>query len=187
MSTVSFLAQLDSGILYSRFNRHLLTIVTRNKIVWKLVRGYCLCYCKTFLLVPDSTEYTKICYLCHLRSNNIIGQRKTTNKEKHFYPWLTSFKLKLSCTWLILANSKYLLWILYIYCTNWLRVISYQEQINRLLVVIHHENINELASLRFLNLIMGWQNIKMGRKVYEDLFFSFVRLCSKSSSCNRIP
>ena len=25
-------------------------------------------------------------YLCHLKSNNIIGQRKTTNKEKHFYP-----------------------------------------------------------------------------------------------------
>ena len=34
-------------------------IVTRNNIVWKLVRGYCLCYCKTFLLVPGSTECTK--------------------------------------------------------------------------------------------------------------------------------
>ena len=30
---------------------------------------------------------------------------------------------------------------MYIYCTNWLRVISCQEQINRLLVLIHHENI----------------------------------------------
>ena len=29
--------------------------------------------------------------------------------------------------------------------------MSCQEQINRLLVVIHHENIHELASLRFLN------------------------------------
>ena len=59
----------------------------------KLARGYCLCYCKTFSIVPDSTEYTKILlskspvhYLRHLKSNNIIGQRKTTNKEKHFYP-----------------------------------------------------------------------------------------------------
>ena len=35
-------------------------IVTRNNIVWKLAYGYCLCCCKTFLLVPDSTECTKI-------------------------------------------------------------------------------------------------------------------------------
>ena len=34
---------------------------------------------------------------------------------------------------------------MYIYCANWLRVIC-QEQINRLLVVVHHENIHELAS-----------------------------------------
>ena len=37
-----------------------LNIVTRNNIVWKLARGYCLCYCKTFSLVQDSTECTKI-------------------------------------------------------------------------------------------------------------------------------
>ena len=37
-----------------------LNIVTRNNIVWKLVRSYCLCYCKTFWLVPDSTECTKL-------------------------------------------------------------------------------------------------------------------------------
>ena len=80
-------------------------IVTRNNIVWKLAHSYCLCYCKTFLLVPDSTECTKVfatakcCkFLCHLKSNNIIGQRKTTNKEKHFYAWLTLFNLKLSGT-----------------------------------------------------------------------------------------
>ena len=34
-------------------------IVTRNNIVWKLARGYCLCYCKTFSLVPDPTESIK--------------------------------------------------------------------------------------------------------------------------------
>ena len=52
----------------------------RNNIVWKLTRGYCLCYCKTFSLVPDSTECTKnflpksvVDYLYHLKSNNIIG------------------------------------------------------------------------------------------------------------------
>ena len=33
-------------------------IYTRNNIVWKLARGYCLCYCKTSSLVPDSTECT---------------------------------------------------------------------------------------------------------------------------------
>ena len=32
-------------------------------------------------LLPKSTVHC----LCHLKSNNIIGQR-TTNKEKHFYP-----------------------------------------------------------------------------------------------------
>ena len=36
-----------------------LNIVTRSNIVWKLARGYCLCYCKTFSLVPDSAECTK--------------------------------------------------------------------------------------------------------------------------------
>ena len=40
-----------------------------------------------------------------------------------------------------------------------LRVISRHEQINRLLVVIHHENIHELASFRFLDLNLEWQNI----------------------------
>ena len=39
---------------------HSLYIVTRNNIVWKIACGYCLCYCKTFSLVPDSTECTKI-------------------------------------------------------------------------------------------------------------------------------
>ena len=70
-----------------------LNIVTRNNIVWKLMHSYCLCYCQTFLLVPDSADYTKcflrkcaVHYLCHIKSNNIVGQRKTTNTEKHFYP-----------------------------------------------------------------------------------------------------
>ena len=63
------------------FSRHYLyrasltlSIVTRNNIVWKHARDYCLCYCKTFSLVADSTECTKIflikCavhYLYHLK------------------------------------------------------------------------------------------------------------------------
>ena len=49
--------------------------------------------------------------------------------------------------------------------------ISWQEQINRLLAVINHENIQELASLRFLKLYLECQNIKMRRKSYEHLFF----------------
>ena len=55
------------------------------------------------------------------------------------------------------------------------------------MLVIHHENIHEVASLRFLNLNLEWHNVKMGRKTYGDLFFSFMRLCSKSPSCNQIP
>ena len=50
--------------------------------------------------------------------------------------------------------------------------MSCQKQI-RLLAVINDENIHELASLRFLNVNLEWQNIKMGRKTYEDLFFCF--------------
>ena len=46
-------------------------------------------------------------------------------------------------------------------------------QINRPLIVIHHGKIRELASLRFLKLNLERQNIKMGRKTYEYLFFSF--------------
>ena len=49
--------------------------------------------------------------------------------------------------------------------------ISCQEQINRLLAVINHENIHELASLRFLKLYLECLNIKMRRKSYEHLFF----------------
>ena len=49
--------------------------------------------------------------------------------------------------------------------------MSCQKQINRLLAVIHDENIHELASLRFLNLNLIKQNINMGRKTCENLFF----------------
>ena len=72
------------------------SVVTRNNIVCKLARGCCLCYCKSFSLVPDSTECTKfflpksaVHYLYHLKSSNTIGQRKTTNTGKYFYPWFT--------------------------------------------------------------------------------------------------
>ena len=64
---------------------------------------------------------------------------------------------------------------------------SQNEQIKRLMVVIHHETIHELASSRFLKLNLECENIKIGRITYEDLFFSFMRLCSKSPSCNRVP
>ena len=63
--------------------------------------------------------------------------------------------------------------MLYIYCTNWMIVISNQEQINRLLVVMHHENILELASLRFLNLNLEWQNMKWEEKHMKVYFFFF--------------
>ena len=124
---------------------------------------------RLFLPVPDSAEDKKkaVHYLCLLKSNNIIGQKKITNKEKLFYSWLISFNLKLPCTQLILVNSKDLLYILCIYRINWLRVLSCPEKINRILVVIHHENIHELSSLRFLHLNLKWQNIKMRKKTYD--------------------
>ena len=61
--------------------------------------------------------------------------------------------------------------MLYSYCTNCLSVISCQEQSNRLLVVIHHKNLHELASLRFIKLNLECQNIKIGIRTYEHLFF----------------
>ena len=98
------------------YNLASVRIVTRNNIVWKLERGYCLCYCKTFSLVSGSTSVqnlfllkSAVHYLYYLKSSNTIGQWKTTTTEKYFYPWLTSFNLKLSCTQLILAKSKDLL------------------------------------------------------------------------------
>ena len=47
------------------------------------------------------------------------------------------------------------------------------KQINRLMVVIHHENIQELTSIRFLKLNLGCQKIKMGRKTDEHILLSF--------------
>ena len=145
-----------------------LDIVTRKNIVWKLARGYCLCRCKTFSLVPDPAEGTNVLtksavhHLYHLKSNNAIGQRKTTNANSFIHDWF--------CL-LILPNSNDLLYILYNYCTNWLRVISCKEKINRLLVVMHHEIIHEFISSRFLKRNLQCQNKKMGRRTYEHLFF----------------
>ena len=60
--------------------------------------------------------------------------------------------------------------------TNWLYVISYQEQVVRLLVLINHKNKKELV----------WKAriYKIERRTYEYMnFFSFLRLCSKSAFC----
>ena len=68
-------------------------IIKRKYVVWKLASGYCLCYCKTFfLLVLNPTESAKkfspksaAHYSYYLNSNNIIGERETTNREKQVY------------------------------------------------------------------------------------------------------
>ena len=70
----------------------------------------------------------------------------------------------------MLVSDKHLL-IQYIYGMNWLKVTSCQEQIVRLLVVIHHENIHQKTSLRFLKLNLEYQNIKMGRRTCKHQFF----------------
>ena len=65
---------------------------------------------------------------------------------------------------------------------HWMKVISYQKQIVRLLVVMHHEDIYELTSLIFLKLNLGYQNFIWGKKTWEHiLFLSFMRLCYKSA------
>ena len=46
--------------LYPAVIEYFQIIVTRKNLVWNLACGYFLCHCKTFLLVPDSTEFTKI-------------------------------------------------------------------------------------------------------------------------------
>ena len=55
----SITANLRSLTAHTYHVMIIVTIVTRNNIVSELARGYCLCYCKTFSLVLDSTECTK--------------------------------------------------------------------------------------------------------------------------------
>ena len=67
------------------------------------------------------------------------------------------------------------------FITNWDRYYKLGQ------LLLGHNNIHQLASLRFLKLYLTCQNIQMGRRTCEDLFFSFVGLCSKSASCNQTP
>ena len=63
------------------------TIVTRNNIFWKLVCGYCLCYCKTFSLVPDFTVYTKKLFteVCSILFVPLKIKLHCKSKENHQY------------------------------------------------------------------------------------------------------
>ena len=74
--------------------------------------GYYLCSCKTFLLIPDSTDGTKkkslqkgvvhyLQYLKLLLKNNIVAQRKTTYIEKQYFANLTQKLLCIAntCKW----------------------------------------------------------------------------------------
>ena len=78
-------------------------------IVWKLARGYFLCYCKTFSLVPDSTECAKknlpkiaVYYLYHLKSNNILVQWENQQCKKTLLYMIDFVELK---TFLCIDNS----------------------------------------------------------------------------------
>ena len=144
------------------------------------------CKCQTpqgaekHLLLKSAVHYL------HYLKLNTIAQRKTTNNSS-IHDWYCLFDLKFSCTETTLSDSKHLLYIMCIYCTNWLKVISCQEQIVRLLVVIYHK-IMWISIFKVIKLNLEYQNIKMLRRTYEYIsFFSFMRLCSKSASCNRIP
>ena len=48
-----------------------------------------------------------------------------------------------------------------------------------------NENIHKLASLRYLKLNLEYQNTEMEENFRRCIFS--MRLCSKSTSCNRIP
>ena len=130
--------------------------------------------------MPDPTEctkqfVTKECSYPYYLKLNIIAQRKTTGL------YIINFVL-LPCKWQTFTVH------LYTYCTKWQKVILCWEKIVRLLVVIHNENIHEVASLRFLKLNLEHHNKISGRRTYQHIYiFSFMRLCSKSPSCNRIP
>ena len=93
-----------------------------------------------------------------------------------------TFFTKQYSTWNVLPEIQLYLWLIFLFKLNFsstycsftvLRVISHQEQINGQLVVILHQNIPKIASLRFLKLNLEYQNIKMGKKTYEHLFFFF--------------
>ena len=55
----NFILEQVSKKLYHYTKARRLKHSHKKYTVWKFARGYCLCYCKTFLLVPDSTECTK--------------------------------------------------------------------------------------------------------------------------------
>ena len=59
--------------------------------------------------------------------------------------------------YLIIVNSKHLLYILYITAKT---IISCKEQIAWLLAAMHHGNMQELACLGFLKLNLEYQNKK---------------------------
>ena len=59
-----------------------------------------------------------------------------------------------------------------IYCTNWLKVILYQEQIVRLLVVIYHENKTRISILKIPKAKSGTPEHKNGKKnIWTYAFF----------------
>ena len=67
-------------------------------------------------LLPKSAAH----FSYSLKLNNII-------LNSFIHNWFHLFNSKNSCTEIILVNDKHLLYILYIYCTNWLKVILCQE------------------------------------------------------------
>ena len=80
--------------------------------------------------------------------------------------------------------------IMYIYCTNWVKVISCQEQIVKLLAVIPQKN-KRISIFKILKAKSGMPEHKDGKKTYfykntYFFFLSFIKLCSNSASCNRI-
>ena len=54
---------------------------------------------------------------------------------------------------------------------NWLKAISCQKLVFRALVVIHKENIKEVAPLRFLKLNLEYQNMSNEEKNQLTCFF----------------
>ena len=67
-------------------------------------------------------------------------------------------------------NGKHLLYILYIYCRNWLKVIIMPGA--NFSTAGCNTSWKQIPHIRLLKLNLEYQNIKMGRETYEYLFFN---------------
>ena len=135
-------------------------IVKRSNIVCKPACDYCLCYCKTFLLVPVSTECIKsflakraVHYLFNLKPNYIIGQSKTTNT-------------------LVVLNVQR-------FTANTVHLLYKLAESNLMLWKIKDRQISIFKIPKAKSGILEQKNGKENKRT--SIFITYMRLCSKSA------